>query len=121
MRNFLIISLTLAFIASIGTVYSQEPPKPLTPEIYNGVVDGTVDSDLVIKSEIAFEPTVVAFWFGLNEDSAALTISGHESCFSLDRCRMTITFPDGSSKVIVWGIKDEPLKIEMRPLSDEGG
>ncbi|HEA68487.1 hypothetical protein LCGC14_1265500 [marine sediment metagenome] len=57
----------------------------------------TVGSDFAITVEnIEYEPQTIELWFGSKGKLPALTISGHTSCFSLNRCRMAVTFPDGS-------------------------
>ncbi len=110
MKKHLITTLLISFLLS-GVAFGEG----------TFITDEDVAEFAAELPELKIEPQVVGFWFGLKAESLALTISGHGSCFSVDRCRMTVTFPDGSHKVIVWDIEDKPLKIEMEPLSDEEG
>ena len=108
MKKHLITALLISFLIG-GVAFGREPQAD----------NGTVGSDFAITLEnIEYEPQTIELWFGSKGELPALTISGHESCFDSDRCRMTITFPDGSHKVVIWDIEDKPLKIEMEPLSD---
>ena len=110
MRKHLILALLISLLMS-GVTFGETDAV----ELGSVGMGATVDDGGLLPIDAYAEDTDYDYTFSV-ENVEVLRISGFQSSA---RLRITVTFPDGSQKIVIWDTEDKPLKIEMEPLSDE--
>ena len=56
-----------------------------------------------------------------NDNKIILEVNGYDSCYDTvsNYCRITIKYPDGTQRILVWSPKDAPIKIIMEGIEIE--